>query len=107
MYLLVPLFPVSMSPVSPVFYTDGIVSFGLKTSFRVGTSIPQIVFAYHFSSKSCKSKKMEKGHFNEHLKCAAPKHWAKYTKRHPFMGFMRLSLLLESRLNSDFSIIQE
>ena len=31
-----------MSPVSPVFHTEVTVSVGLKTSFRVGTSIPQI-----------------------------------------------------------------
>ena len=31
-----------MSPVSPVFHTEVTVSIGLKTSFRVGTSIPQI-----------------------------------------------------------------
>ena len=29
-----------MSPVSPVFYTAGAVSFGLKNMLRVGTSIP-------------------------------------------------------------------
>ena len=31
-----------MSPISPVFYTEETVIIGLKASFRVGTSIPQI-----------------------------------------------------------------
>ena len=31
-----------MSPVPPVFHTEVTVSIGLKASFRVGTSIPQI-----------------------------------------------------------------
>ena len=31
---------IKMSPVSPVFYTEVIVSIGLKNKLRVGTSIP-------------------------------------------------------------------
>ena len=34
-----------MSPVSQVFHTQVTVSIGLKTSFRVETSIPQILMS--------------------------------------------------------------